>query len=337
MKMANENKLELTSKMLMECKKPSEIIELPAVRDRWVNTYNLTTGKQDGELKFEAEKILFVQTVAESQQLAKCTQMSIYSSFILLAVSGLSLRDDQCYLVPYKDKCGFLVGWKGRLEQMSQIPGVKHVNEPICVYEDEDFDYEIKDGVYNIIKHKPSLNTEGKKILAVYATIEYADSIKTHLMKREEVISIRDRYSASYKDYSKIEPNEKGKRMKKYKDKQTGEWKEFELEAPMWVTDEAQAFKKTLIHRMYKSISKSGTQKYLDREIQNFKQTIVEDSDVEQIDEEEISRKINDLSKVEDTTFEEVKPEEQPKEEPKAVEPKEQIVKPVIVADDDTF
>lgn len=351
-----ENKLELTGKMLAECKHPKDIMELPAVRDRWVNTYNMTSGRQDGDLKFEAEKVLFIQTVSESATLAKCTQMSIYSSFILLAVSGLSLRDDQAYLVPYKDKCGFMVGWKGRLEQITQIPGVERVNEPICVFDGEEFEYEINEGEYKVVKHRPLLNTQGREILAVYCTIRQAGHVRTFLMKREEVLSIRDRFSASYKDYMKIPVNGDGKRMKKYKDKQTQEWKEFEVEAPMWVTDEVQAFKKTLIRRIYNTMSKTGAQKYLDTQIKEFVKEV--DSESEHVDEDEFARKVQANLNVEDTPYEELSEEQINAELDKTaeqvnaqsgaqagtatVEPqtvKAEEVKPTIVAedDDDTF
>lgn len=298
-----ENKLQLTATMLAQCTKPGQVMELPAVRDRWVNTYKMTTGKEDGELKFEAEKVLFMQTVSESAGLAKCTPITIYSSFILLAVSGLSLRDDQCYLIPYKDKCGFMVGWKGRLEQLTQIPGIKHVNEPICVFDGEDFDYSIVEGEIKVAHHKPLLNTVGRDILAVYCTIEFQIGKKTYLMKREEVLAIRDKYSQSYKDWAKIKPDASGKRIKsgQYKD---GNKYSFEIEEPMWVSDEKQAFKKTLIKRIYNSISKSASQKYLDKEIAEFQKT-VEDTEVQHIDEDEFAANIKNVTAV-DTPFEEI-------------------------------
>jgi len=261
-----ENKLALTGKMLQECKKPADVMDLPAVQDRWVNTYNLTTGKDNGLLKFEAEKVLFLQTISEDANLAKCSMVSIYSSFILLAVSGLSLIDGQSYLIPYKDKCVWMPGWKGRLEQIKQIPNINHVNEPVCIFEGEDFEYEIIEGEIKVLKHRPSLNTEGKQILGVYVTIEYTFGKKTFLMKREEVISIRNRYSQSYKDYIKIVPNAEGKRIKSGTSK-TGFAYSFEIEEPMWISDEIQAFKKTLIKRVYNTIPKSSGSKYLDKRL----------------------------------------------------------------------
>lgn len=269
--MSTEKKdaLTLTSQMLNECKSPAEIVDLPAVEKRWVDTYEMTTGKKDGDLKFHAEKIVFLQTIAENKQLAECTPMSIYSSFILLAVSGLSLRDGQSYLIPYKKKAVWMPGWKGRLEQISQIKGVEYLAEPICVYENEEFDFEVINGEYVINKHKPQLNTKDQDIVAVYAVMRMLNGSKRiFLMKREEVLSIRDRYSVSYKDYMSIKPNAQGKRMK------SGKFGDYEVEAPMWVTDEAQAFKKTLVKRIYNTIAKEGglnaNAKYIDDQIQQI-------------------------------------------------------------------
>lgn len=348
--MAQEDRLELTSKMLNECETPTEIINLPAVEDRWIKTYEMTTGRKDGDLRFHAEKTLFMQTIAEDKNLAQCTPMSIYSSFILLAVSGLSLKDGESYLIPYGKKCTWMPGWKGRLEQINNIPGVKTLTEPICVYENEEFEFEVQDGNYVITKHKPQLNTKGQDILLVYANLIMHDGTKTvYLMRRDEVLSIRDRYSTSYNQYISKPANKDGKRVAKYKDRFTGEWKEFEIDPPMWVTDEAQAFKKTLIKRIYNTIPKSGTVVYIDNEIEK---TFQDAEQFGEMDAEEIAKNVQSISQIDDSEnevedgeyddvtevdFEEDEDEEEVKEQPKT---KEKEVKQTVVEEydeDDTF
>lgn len=300
MEKEKKDALTLTSKMLNQCKSPAEIVDLEAVERRWIDTYQLTTGRKDGDLRFHAEKIMFLQTIAENNQLAKCTPMSIYSSFILLAVSGLSLKDGQSYLIPYGNKAVWMPGWKGRLEQINQIPGVKYLAEPICVYANEEFDFEVIDGEYVITKHKPSLNTEGQDIIAVYAVMKLTDGGKRiFLMKRDEVLSIRDRFSESYRNYMLIKPNAEGKRIRKLRNKTTGEWFEMEVEAPMWVTDEAQAFKKTLVKRIYNTIAKEGklsaNAQYADDQLQQELEQSQKGITVDDIEERMAANMVDDV------------------------------------------
>ena len=350
--MSNEKKdaLTLTSKMLNECKTPGEIVDLPAVEKRWVDTYNMTSGKSDGDLKFHAEKIVFLQTISESAQLAKCTPMSIYSSFILLAVSGLSLKDGQSYLIPYKNKCVWMPGWKGRLEQISQIRGVDYLAEPVCVYANEvdDFEYSIVNGEYEIKQHKPKLNTVGQDIVAVYATLKLMNGkSRIFFMKREEVLSIRDRYSQSYKDYVSVEPNEEGRRVK------SGKYGEYEVEAPMWVTDEAQAFKKTLVKRIYNTLAKEGSlsasSKYVDDQLnqmvndatmsdntdpEEFAASVRNTSEVDFSDYEEVTDEPEEVSKVESVKEESQRPSPNPAP---AQAPEAKVQPKVQVQDDEIF
>jgi len=317
--MSKNDALTLTSQMLNSCKSPGEIVDLPAVEQRWINTYEMTTGRNDGALKFHAEKVLFMQTIAESTQLAKCTPMSIYSSFILLAVSGLSLKDGQSYLIPYKDKAVWMPGWKGRLEQISQIRGVEYLAEPVCVFEGEEFEHEIVNGEIHILRHKPLLNTVGKQILAVYATLKMINgNSRIFMMKREEVLSIRDNYSRSYNDYMSVAPNKDGKRMKQ------GKYGDYEVEAPMWVTDEVQAFKKTLVKRIYNTLSKEGGVgrfTYVDGQISEM--TGGETVDV---DPEDFAKKVNEVAGVEDAVCEDVS-EPEPAAETVATTPDPEPVK----------
>jgi len=316
--MSKNDALTLTSQMLNSCKDPSEIVDLPAVEQRWINTYEMTTGKKDGDLKFHAEKLLFLQTITESPQLAKCTPMSIYSSFILLAVSGLSLKDGQSYLIPFKGKAVWMPGWKGRLEQISQIKGVDYLAEPICVFDGEEFEHEIVNGEIQILRHKPLLNTVGKQILAVYATLRMINGTsRIFMMKREEVLSIRDHYSKSYNDYMSVTPNKEGKRIK------AGKYGDYEVESPMWVTDETQAFKKTLVKRIYNTLAKeggTGRSSYVDDQINEMT------GETADVDPEDFAERVNSIAGVEDAVCEDVS-EPEPAVETVATTPDPEPVK----------
>lgn len=261
------DKLALTVKTLTEPKTVKEMFDLPAVRSNWVQNYEKTTGKKDSELRFEAEKILFLQSIAANKKLEDCDRFSIYGSFVELAVSGLSLRDGQTYIIPYGKKAVFQIGWKGRLEQIVQIPTVRHINEPIVVLEGDDFEYELGENP-RVIKHvRKGDPTQKRKPLAVYCYVDYTHGKKLYLMEAHEVLSIRDNYSTSWKQHIAALKTDLNKG-KKIGDKLTfsgpnGKWESDEL--PMWVSDEIQAFKKTLVKRIYNAVPKTPRQIQLDK------------------------------------------------------------------------
>jgi len=246
----SENLVKLTIKLINEQPDVKTLLELPQVKNAWVSSYEKVTGRSDGGLKFENEKMLFLRQIAGSKGLQDANKFSIYAAFIELAISGLSLQDGISYIIPYKGQAQWQPGWKGRLEQISQMDGVIHCNEPICIYEGEE--YKISGGEKLHIDHTPRLGNEGKNIMAVYCTIRFVHGTVFYMMSREEVLKIRDNYSEPYKAYAR-----------KQKD---GKWESW-MDLPMWVSSEAQAFKKTLIVRIYNSLPKLASQKYLDEKV----------------------------------------------------------------------
>jgi recombinational DNA repair protein RecT len=266
------NKLQMTQSALQQAPNLKALFELDAFRNNYVTNYSKTTGKKDGDMVFEREKILFMKAIQAQPKLEKCDRFTIYSAFIELAASGLSLNDGEAFIIPYGTVAQFQPGWKGRLNQMSMLPYIKYVNDPVVVYESDEFDYEIVNGVTHIKKHKPNLKrVAGEAITFVYLSIETDHGFKIHLMSAADVYSIRDRYSQTYKQYM-IDIAAKGLKLgDSFKKTITGRNGSFEVtvEPPFWVTDEPRAFKKTLVKRVWNSIPKTERMKKLDEKIKN--------------------------------------------------------------------
>jgi recombination protein RecT len=259
----------LTRKMIEEAKSTKELLELGPIADNWIRTYQETSGRSDGTLRYNAEKILFLQTVEASKALQKADKFSLYGAFIELAVSGLTLRDGITYIVPYGKKAQFMVGWKGRLEQTTEIPMVVHCHEPQVVYDCDEFSYE-KGMRTKIHYHKPGKNrTKDSKITHVYWVIEFKHGAEAYIMEAIDVLNIRDKYSSSWVQYVKDCQAQKqpiGTTLKKEMTGPNGNWT-LEIEPPMWFSDEAQAFKKTIVHRTWKSLPKLPKHKWLDESL----------------------------------------------------------------------
>jgi len=253
------NALVLTTSALQAPKTLRDVFELEALQANCINNYQKTTGRNDGAIVFERERILIMKAIKDNPKLEQCSRASIYFAVVELFASGLTLMDGLTYLIPYKDTCQFQVGFKGRLEQMSRMPEVNVVQEPQVVLTSElgDFEYQLGEDV-RILKHKPAKDrtiTKENKIEFVYLILDTAFGKRVFIMSRQEVLTIRDTYSIPYKYYIA-----KG-----------GKWPDgAPMDPPFWITNEAEAFKKTIVKRAYKYVPKTPRQKLLDEKIATY-------------------------------------------------------------------
>lgn len=259
------DKLSLTLATLNAAKDLKEMFELPAVRHNAMMNRIKTLGVSENQaaMHYEREKILFFKALQANKKLEECDRFSIYSCWIELHASGRTLNDGDSYMIPYGKQAQFQIGWKGRLDQMGQIPEIQNIPPPQVVYENDEFDYALGDSPF--VKHKPAKVQTGN-ITHVYLVIQKTTGKEIHVMTRAEVHAIRDRYSKTYTSYiadcvatgTKI-----GDPVKK-----TGQYGPYVVEPPMWVTAEPEAWKKTLVKRAYKSqANKSARMKAIDAKI----------------------------------------------------------------------
>ena len=116
---------------------------------------------------------LSLTAFSQNPELQQCTSNSIFSSIIIASQLGLEPGvNGQGYLVPYKDKCTFIPGWKG-LVDLAQRGGRSSVWTG-AVYEGDDFDYMLGDAPY--CKHRPCGEFDADKLTHVYAIGRVKDS-----------------------------------------------------------------------------------------------------------------------------------------------------------------
>lgn len=262
------DKLQLTMTALNGAKDLREMFEMPAVRANAILNLVKTRGKneKDAALHYEREKILFFKALQANKKLEACDRFTIYSSWIELHASGLSLNDGESYIIPYGKVAQFQIGWKGRLSQMGLIPEIINIPPPQVVYENDIFEYELGENP-RIIKHIPAKANQGQ-LAFVYLLIEKKSGKELHIMNRTEVLAIRDQYSKTYGAYITecTAANVKvGMPVPK-----TGQYGPYTIDPPMWVTAEPEAWKKTLVKRAYKSQqNKTARMKALDERIKD--------------------------------------------------------------------
>lgn len=262
--------------MLNGCQYAKDVFDLEAVRINWINLYSRVHGKTDGPSAYERERVLYVGFMAANATIGNCDRFSIYKTWMDLALAGISLANGQAAIIPRGGKATLHIQWQGRREQMMQLPQVVHIEEPVVVYDCDHFDFHRDMNGLHINIHKPlHPRPADAKRTCVYVTIQYTYGVKAHMMDAGDVLTIRDNYSDSYKRYLEdlkhyeaaraANPNHpEGKVQKTGKNGNTW-WAD--LEAPMWVNREDEAWKKTMIHRLYKNVDKLPHQKYLDERI----------------------------------------------------------------------
>lgn len=154
---------------------------------------------------------------SKNPALQRCNQTSVFGAIIQAAQLGLEIGVlGQAYLVPYKDTCQLIPGYKGLIALARRSGEVSSIETHI-VYENDEFDLEL--GLESKIKHKPYLDGERGMPRLVYGVARFKDG-GHHLewMSIEDVHKIRARSKAS-------------------------------ASGP-WVSDYAQMVRKTLIRRM---------------------------------------------------------------------------------------
>lgn len=178
---------------------PMEIFENEKIKNRIVTLVNRTTRDEQGEKLYYREQQHFMSLLAENEDLRKCTPLSLYKAFMDVALLGLSVakvKDPLAYLIPYNVKTGN-GGWEKRVSlevspygelAMRKFSGqIKDVDNPVIVYEEDDFSDEYKDG-NRIVNYKRNPHKPNSRIVAGFMRIVKNDgSVDFFVMDMDEV------------------------------------------------------------------------------------------------------------------------------------------------------
>ena len=98
--------------------------------------------------------------------LQKCDPKTVFASIIVLSQLGLEPGvDGQAYLVPYKNTCTPIPGWKGYVDLVSRAGRATVWTG--AVFEGDHFEYELGDAPF--VKHRPGDENDENKLTHVYA------------------------------------------------------------------------------------------------------------------------------------------------------------------------
>lgn len=165
--------------------------------------------------------------VARTPKLADCSGVSVVDALTTCAQLGLSPsgRLGSAYLIPFKDKCTLVIGYRGYADLAYRSGDVSGFHAQV-VHDKDVFEYE--EGLAPILRHVPTEDEKPGSLRAVYAIARMKDGGAAHVvMLRREVLAIKARSRSS-------------------------------SDGP-WVTDEAEMWKKTAVRRLIKLLPLSPT------------------------------------------------------------------------------
>jgi recombination protein RecT len=105
--------------------------------------------------------------VSMNPKIAECSRESVFGALMQASQLGLEVGvNGQAYLIPYKNQCQFIPGWRGLADLLARSE--KATARTNAVYEGDEFEYELGTSAY--IKHRPGENYgDESKITHVYA------------------------------------------------------------------------------------------------------------------------------------------------------------------------
>ena len=171
---------------------PLDIVTNPTVRDRFIQIYDTLWGAGTGEAAYERESFHFNNKLRDDQKLRdNSTRFSIFSSFIDLAIMGLSCEPGsraQCYLqgrntVVGKDQKGnnlyegrltVTISGYGELYMRARQGQIRHADNPVLVYEEDTFSFGEQNG-QKVVNYMCNLPHKSGRIVAAYLKITRTD------------------------------------------------------------------------------------------------------------------------------------------------------------------
>lgn len=138
-----------------------------------------------------------LSAVSNNPALQKCTPLSFISAMMNAAQLGLEPNTPlgQAYLIPYKGRCQFQLGYKGLIDLAYRSGEVKSIQAQV-VYENDEFEFEF--GLDPKLKHKPARSSRGEAVYyyAVFKLVNGGEGFE--VMSKEDILEHAKKYSKTF-------------------------------------------------------------------------------------------------------------------------------------------
>ena len=169
--------------------------QLPAVRDYIQSDRIQNALKQRLNEKSGAFVASILELVNDDTNLAKCDPRQVLVEAMKAATLDLPLSKSlgYAYVIPYKNRPVFQIGYQGYIQLALRTGQYRHINAD-CIYEGEEIIPDRLRGIFSIEGQKTS-----DKIWAYFAYLELISNFqKSVYMTREQVESHAKKFSKSY-------------------------------------------------------------------------------------------------------------------------------------------
>lgn len=203
--------------------KATDVIRNEHVRNQFISVYD-SIWKEGGEQAYEREAIYFNSQLRDKKGLRECSGLSVYYSFIDLAVKGLTLAAGPqalCYLIPrslktgvdqygkdvWEKVCALEISGYGELALRKSSGQIRHADNPVIVYEGDTFQYGEQNG-QKVVNYLSAFPRKSNKIIACFLKITRADgSVDYSVMTEQDWMRLKE-YSDKQNTYFDRQTNQ---------------------------------------------------------------------------------------------------------------------------------
>lgn len=181
---------------------PLDIVTSPSVRTRFIQIWDTLWGAGTGEAAYERESFFFNNKLREDEKLQRATRFSIFTCFIDLAISGLSLEPGTralCYLQGrnacvgqdangkrvYEGRLTLTVSGYGELVMRARAGQIRHADNPVLVYEEDQFSFGDING-QKVVNYMCNFPHKTNHIIAAFLRITRSDGSVDYAVMLEE-------------------------------------------------------------------------------------------------------------------------------------------------------
>lgn len=185
---------------------PTEVLDNEKIENRFINVVNKMTKSEIGEQIFAREQQWFKTIMTETPALMECTATSVFSAFMDVATLGLSVAKGSnplAYLIPYNVKVAegrwekrvsLEVSPYGELAMRINFKQIKYADNPIIVYEDDEFRDEFKDG-RRMISYSKNMDSSNRTIKCGFIRFIKTDGSEDYFVMDMEKVKRLASYS----------------------------------------------------------------------------------------------------------------------------------------------
>lgn len=188
---------------------PIKLVDHEKVKKQFISTYSKIHKKseQDAEVVCEKESLYFKKALTDSEKLKSCTNLSLYSAFLEMAIQGISIQPGQkseAYLEARGQQignnswisvCYLRITAYGELNLRIQSGQILRMLNPVVVYEGDKFQPRTNQQGELYVEYEPNIPRKSKTIIACWVRIILPGGISDFKWLTQEDIDRLKKYS----------------------------------------------------------------------------------------------------------------------------------------------